>query len=278
MVRTFAKALVAASFMLAATLAHAGESDAVKRTVTTWFAKLNAGNGVGALALNSEQGSIIDEIAPYRWTRFDDWFKSYDSYAAANGISASKDRLGKFLHVNVKDGRAYVVVTLTYTYRENGKPRAESGLNVMSLAKTDAGWRITSVAWLGKNGVDAGADAAAIGNAVSSFTAMTAPPSPPPVAIVDEFPPYHWEGASANADWMSGLMKDNADEHTTDMKLKLDAPSQLAVNSDWAYAVYPTVITSRHRGKPSAEHGAFAFTLQKQSGTWQIVSWAWATR
>ena len=273
-----ATAAIAASLACTATMAHASEADSVKQTVRTWFAKFNAGDGAGALALNTENGSIIDEFAPFRWTRFADWFKDYDAYAQTNGITASKIRIGNFTHVNVDGGRAYVVVPATYVFRENGRPHSEPATDVLSLEKINGSWRITSAAWLGRTGVDTGADATAVTNTVAAFASMASPPSPPPVAIVDEFAPYHWEGANANADWFAGLTRLNAADGVTDMALKLSAPSQLAVNGDWAYAAFPTVIASKHHGKSEAEHGGFAFTLHRQNGGWQIVSWAWGTK
>lgn len=276
--RIIGTAAMAAAIALGATAAQASDSDSVKQTVRTWLQKFNAGDGPGALAMCADHGSIIDEFAPFRWTSFADWFKAYDAYAAQNNITASRVTVNSFAHVNVENGRAYVVAPSTYSFKESGKPHAEAGTQVLSLEKTGKVWRITSSAWFGKNGVDAGSDAAAIGKAVDAFVSMASPPTPPPIAIVDEFAPYHWEGANANADWFAGLQKDNTASGVTDMALKLDAASQLMANGKRAYAVFPTTITSKHHGKANAEHGGFAFTLQKANDAWQIVSWAWATK
>jgi ketosteroid isomerase-like protein len=276
--RTLSTAAIAISIAFTATLAHGSETGAINQTVRTWYAKFNAGDKAGALALCAEKGSIIDEFAPFRWTSFSDWFKAYGVYASQNGIAASKVTFDRFAHVNIDSGRAYVAGSATYSYKEGDKRHVEPGMNVLTLEKTPAGWRIASVAWFGRNGADMGADATSIGNTVNSFASLSAPPSPPPIAIVDEFAPYQWEGAGANADWSAGLAKLTAAGGVTGMALKLDKPSQLMVNGDWAYAVYPTVITSQHHGKSSAEHGGFAFTLQKTDAAWHIVSWAWATK
>src|SRR5215469_8304532 len=135
MIRTLAKAAAAASITLVASAAHASDGNAVKQTVRTWMAKFNAGDGAGALAMCSENGSIIDEFAPFRWTRFEDWFKAYDAYATANHITASTLKVKKFDHVNIDQGRAYVVATATYAFKENGKPHAENTWDVITLEK-----------------------------------------------------------------------------------------------------------------------------------------------
>jgi ketosteroid isomerase-like protein len=272
-----AGAALAAAILSMSAPARASESDAVRQTVKSWFAKFDAGDGAGALAMCADHGSIIDEFAPFRWSSCADWFKAYAAYASQNGITDTRVDLVRFAHVNVQDGRAYVVGPAIYAYKENGRRRVETGIDVITLAKTPSGWRIDSAAWFGRAGADTGRDAEAVTRAVADFAGMT-PVSPPPAAVVDEFPPYHWDGAGADAGWRADLAKLLAADGISGLQLALDKPSQLSVNADWAYAVYPTLITSMHRGKSSAEHGALAFTLQKANDAWRIVSWAWATR
>jgi hypothetical protein len=275
-----AMAVSAAGLALcAATGANAtSDASAVKQTIRSVFTKANAGDTAGAGALFAASGSIIDEFAPFRWASFGDWGQAFGAYNAQTGVTGSKTTILKFNHVNVGGGRAYAVATVAYTYKENGKPRKEPGTEVFSLEKADAGWRIDSFAWFSKAGVDSGADASAIIDTVHGFASMSAPPSPPPTAITDEFAPFHWEGVSANADWFAAFQKDSAAGGVTDIALHLSAPSHLSVNGDKAYAVFPTVIADKHHGKTEQEHGAFAFALEKSSGSWRIASWAWATR
>jgi hypothetical protein len=272
-------AATAVAIMLASTAAYASpEAGAVKATVQKFLRAANDGNNAAGMALLATDGSVIDEFAPFRWDSFADWGAAYGAYNAQNGVAHARTALSKFAHVNVEGDRAYAVASVTYTYTEGGKLRKENGIETYALEKQPGGWRIASFAWLSKAGVDQGADASAIVDAVHAFTSMAAPPSPPPTAIVDEFAPYHWTGATANADWYAGLQKSIAKEHATDLALKLAAPDQLSVNGDKAYAVFPTIISSKAHGKTMAEHGAFAFALDKVDGAWHIASWAWATK
>lgn len=271
--------LAAAVALVSATAASAaGEAGAVKDTIRQFFAKSNAGDDAGALALVAKDSFATDEFAPFHWNSLGDWDMAYVAYNKQNAITHPKTTLQKFLHVNVEGVHAYVVDQAAYTYSEGGKARKENGTEVYALEKQDAGWRITSFTWLSKGGVDQGADATSVVAAVRSFAQLTTPPTPPPTAIVDEFAPYRWSGATANADWNAGLQKLLTKEGTTDLSLVLSAPEQLNVNGSKAYAVFPTVILSKVHGKPSKEHGAFAFVLDKVDGAWHIASWTWATK
>ncbi|MDQ6768152.1 MAG: hypothetical protein M3Z41_10125, partial [Candidatus Eremiobacteraeota bacterium] len=56
--------------------------------------------------------------------------------------------LGTPWHVDVTGDRAYVVVPVTYAYKQNGKPGMESAsVFTVALQKIAAGWRITGWAW-----------------------------------------------------------------------------------------------------------------------------------
>jgi hypothetical protein len=265
--------------LIAATAANAApDTRAVSETIRTALAKANAGDANGFLALCLPAGSVIDEFAPFHWDTFSSWGSAFGPYFAQNNITRSKTKIIKFNHVNIDSGRAYAVATVSYTFRENGKPRKEPGTEVYALEKSDAGWRIASFAWFGKSGVDGGADATAVMGAINSFASMSAPPAILPTAIVDEFPPFHWTGSDANAGWFAGLQKSNTESGVSDLALHLSRPSQLSINGDRAYATVPTVITDTHHGKPESEHGAFAFALDKSEGAWHIASWAWATQ
>ena len=76
------------------------------------------------------------------------WAAAYDANAKANGITDGWVKLGTPMHVDVDGDSAYVVVPATYTYKQHGKPVAETGsVFTVALKKTAAGWRITAWAW-----------------------------------------------------------------------------------------------------------------------------------
>src|SRR5665213_2992478 len=111
MTRTIA-AIVAAGLMLSAGSVAAAASDKadVRQTLRTMLKKVNTGDVAGALALSTDEGSVIDEFAPYAWSNSGHWGQAFGSYLAQNGITDDVTTIGKFRHVNVDGGHAYVVV------------------------------------------------------------------------------------------------------------------------------------------------------------------------
>jgi Domain of unknown function (DUF4440) len=271
------KLATAACLICLATPAFAAsDTDAVKHTVRALFAKANAGDTAGMLALCEQDGSIIDNFAPYRWDTFSDWLNAFGSYSAANAVTGSKFTIKNFPHVNIADGRAYAVVNVTLRYKENGKSRTEQGTDTVTLEKQGTDWKVTSFAWFGRVGSEAGMDAAAITDAAKSFASMTTPIAP--TAIVDEFPQFHWTGPNANDEWFAAFKQMSATEGVSGMVIHLGNPSELDINGDKGYAVFPTVLTFNVKGKPTREPGNFVFAVDKSAGAWRITSWAWATK
>jgi len=271
------KLAAAACLICLATPAFAAsDAEAVKHTVRALFAKANAGDTAAMLTLCEQNGSIIDNFAPYRWENFSGWLNAFGGYAQANGVTGSKFTIRSIPHVNVADGKAYAVVYLTLRYKENGKPKTEQGTDAISLEKQGSDWRVTSFAWMGRTGSEAGADAAAITDTAKSFASMTTPIAP--VAITDEFPAFHWTGANANDEWFAAFKQASAAEGSSNMAIHIGAPSELDINGDKGYAVFPTVLTFDERGKPQKEPGTFVFAFDKSGGSWKITSWAWATK
>jgi hypothetical protein len=267
-----------AALALSASCVGAAASDvgAVKSTIRETIAKANAGRDLSADF--DENCASIDEFAPFSWSKFAGWMSAAGPFFSQNGITDNKTKLNGFRHVNVKNGRAYAVIDVVYSFKQNGKAHREPGLEVMTLKHADPGWKIDSFAWVGRTGADAGADAKAITAAVQEFASLKHEPSPDPQAITDEFPPYAWNGASASTDWYAGLQKLLADGHTSSIVLAPSTPSELQINGDRAYAAFPTLITTKTSAKTMREKGSFAFAFRKTAGTWHITSWAWATQ
>lgn len=265
---------VAGAMLVASANADAKSTDsaAIEKTIRT----LNAEKPGPADC--KPAATVIDEFAPFGWDSLATWGDALGKYNAQNVITDSKMKIEKFRHVNVDGSHAYAVVSVLYTYKQSGHARSEHATETWAFEKGPSGWCTASFAWFNKAGVDGGAEATAIGNTVASFASMKSGSTPPPTAITDEFSPYHWVGASAAADWNEGLQKSSEADHDSDLSIGLSQPSQLSVNGDKAYAVYPTTLSFRHKGKPTTEKGAFAFALDKSSGSWRITSWAWATQ
>jgi ketosteroid isomerase-like protein len=95
--------------------------------------------------------------------------------------------------------------------------------------------------------------------------------------IVDEYPPYHWQGEGTCARWVTELTAYNKSIGLTDGINTLHKPRRVDITGDHAYVVVPADFRYKLNGKKGAEIGAlFTVALQKQTEGWRITGWAWS--
>ena len=98
-------------------------------------------------------------------------------------------------------------------------------------------------------------------------------------AIIDEFPPYLWQGATACADWSNDFDAYREKNGITDPKITLGLGQHVDVTGDRAYVVVPAHLTFKQNGKRVTERDPIlTVTLQKTADSWRIAGWAWAKR
>lgn len=91
-------------------------------------------------------------------------------------------------------------------------------------------------------------------------------------AIVDEFAPCVWQGASARSDWSNGNDAYNKQNGITDGVVTLDKVRHVEVTGDRAYVAATASHTYKQNGKKAAEIGSsWAVALQKIAAGWRIV-------
>jgi ketosteroid isomerase-like protein len=95
------------------------------------------------------------------------------------------------------------------------------------------------------------------------------------LVIVDELPPYAWQGASAFQSWIADLGLDAQKNGITEPAVKLSAPSRIEQSADHAYVVVPAVYTFKRGGKAMRESAHMTFVLGKDPGGWLIHAWTW---
>jgi hypothetical protein len=101
----------------------------------------------------------------------------------------------------------------------------------------------------------------------------------PTASIIDEFPPHHWQGATAFADWSRDFGADSKKNGITDPWVTLGQPLQNVVTGDRAYVVVPTTYSFKQRGMSMRESDSImTFALQKLAAGWRIAGWAWTAR
>jgi len=98
-----------------------------------------------------------------------------------------------------------------------------------------------------------------------------------PTSIIDEFPPYGWQGTTACMDWATDFDAFNKKNGITNPAVTLGNPRHVDVSGDRAYAVVPATFSYKEKGKKSTESGSlFTAALQKQSSGWVLTGWAWS--
>ncbi len=98
-------------------------------------------------------------------------------------------------------------------------------------------------------------------------------------SVIDEFPPYAWQGASGCADWATAFGDDSKKNGVTDASVLLGRPLHIDVAGDRAYAVVEANYTFKQHGKRTTERGAiWTVALQKVADAWRITAWSWARR
>jgi ketosteroid isomerase-like protein len=97
--------------------------------------------------------------------------------------------------------------------------------------------------------------------------------------IIDEFPPYLWQGTTACADWSNDFDAFRGKNNIVDQKITLGLGQHVDVMGDRAYLVVAAHLTFKQNGKRVSENDPIlTVSLQKIADKWRIVGWAWSKR
>jgi hypothetical protein len=99
--------------------------------------------------------------------------------------------------------------------------------------------------------------------------------SPSGTSIIDEFPPYTWNGTKAFDDWSAAFDANSKALGVTEPKVTLGAPVVKNVTSGQAYLTYPSLYTYKLKGISMRETGHVAIVLRKEASAWKIAGWTW---
>jgi ketosteroid isomerase-like protein len=121
-------------------------------TVKAFIAAFNTGDMAAAQATNTDDVSIIDEIPPHAWHgpgAFQAWLGDLAADSKANDQSHQKVTFLRTTRSRIDGDTAYVIIAVTYTYKEHGHAMVEPAQIDMSLKNGDGGWKVNSWAWVG---------------------------------------------------------------------------------------------------------------------------------
>jgi len=159
--KTLFGAAVAAFALAVSTPALAGADDAaVMKPIKQFNDGINAGDTNTALqAVSSESSVVIDEFAPHVWqgaTGVADWVNDYGIDSEDRGITDAKVTLGTPQRIESDGKAAYVVVPVTYDYKEKGVAMHQDATMTCTLTKASGAWLLNGWSWNGQTPVKAG--------------------------------------------------------------------------------------------------------------------------
>jgi hypothetical protein len=96
-----------------------------------------------------------------------------------------------------------------------------------------------------------------------------------PVQIVDEFPPYHWQGDDAFETWAKDFDSDATKNGITNVWVTLGNTVRQELDGDNAYVIVDAVYTFKLKDAAMREAAQMTFALRKQDDAWRIAGWTW---
>ena len=97
----------------------------------------------------------------------------------------------------------------------------------------------------------------------------------PDATIVEDIPPYRWQGPQAGSQWMAAMGENAARSGLTSIAMKLGDATRIEVDGDNAYAVYAAVLTLSGDDLRLRSNGCLTFTLQRGETGWLINALSW---
>ena len=95
------------------------------------------------------------------------------------------------------------------------------------------------------------------------------------LSIIDEVPPFHWQGAQAFQTWAADLERDEKKRGVTDQKVTLRAATRVETDGATAYVIVPAAYTFKEKGVAMRETAQMTFMLKKAATGWLIHGWVW---
>jgi ketosteroid isomerase-like protein len=97
----------------------------------------------------------------------------------------------------------------------------------------------------------------------------------PDATIIEDIPPYRWQGPQAGSQWMAAMGENAARSGITGIAMQLADATRVEVDADSAYAVYSAVLTLSGNTLQLQSGGCLTFTLQRAGAGWLINALAW---
>ena len=95
------------------------------------------------------------------------------------------------------------------------------------------------------------------------------------LVIIDEVPPFRWQGAQAFQAWAGDLDADAKKRGITEPKVTLRPATRVETSGSDAYVIVPAVYSFKEKGAAMREAAQMTFVLRKEASGWLIHGWTW---
>jgi len=95
------------------------------------------------------------------------------------------------------------------------------------------------------------------------------------VTIIDEVPPYLWQGPNAFKTWAKDLDTHDKSAGMTGQQVTLGKVSLTKSAPDNAYVATEAVYSFKQNGVAMRQPAHMTFALRKGAGGWKIAAWSW---
>lgn len=116
-----------------------------------YTAAFNAGDESAMSSMFTEDGVIVDGMAPHVWlgpSAAKNWYRDVLAEAEQHGASGYAVTLGEPLHHDITGDTAYLVIPATMTFSVDGAQLTQTGAYfTVALRRLAVGWRIAAWAW-----------------------------------------------------------------------------------------------------------------------------------
>ncbi|MFD1610191.1 DUF4440 domain-containing protein [Sphingomonas tabacisoli] len=124
---------------------------AVEAPIRTFLEAFNRGDVTAAAATHVASGvSIVDEVAPYHWSSFQDWLGALDKETKDGGLTEQSVIVtGPTVREQVSGDSAYVIMPVRYAFKARGRAMREDAQMTFVLTKVTGSWKIANWTWTG---------------------------------------------------------------------------------------------------------------------------------
>ncbi len=146
----FALILTAIAFGHAYAAPAASNERALLVPIDRLVLAIDAGSAGGIAAAYVAAPTIVDEFAPFHWSRDGaarQWFRDFSTVARSASLTHIRVVRHAPTYVSFAGPRAWLVIPTDYHYDAAGKPQTESAAWTFVLLRERGSWRIEASTW-----------------------------------------------------------------------------------------------------------------------------------